>query len=93
MDKLCCCSQGYWQFVADLTKNMLLFLMGLESMCVRTHIITVLLIELAMTKQTPLESNLICGTLNQKPFTLCVVRVYTACLHTNPIMCFVAYRF
>ncbi len=36
-------------------------------------------VELAMTKQTALESNLICGTLNQKLFTQCLVRVYTAC--------------
>ncbi len=40
---------------------------------------TVFLIELAMTKQTALESNLICCTLNQKLFTQCLVRVYTAC--------------
>ncbi len=44
------------------------------SWCVHVHTI-----ELAMTKQTALESNLICGTFNQKLFTQCLARVYTAC--------------
>ncbi len=53
--------------------------------------VTVLLIELAMTKQTALESNLICGTSNQKLSTQCLVRVYTACTllahKSNNVLC------
>ncbi len=49
---------------------------------------TVLLIELAMTNQTALESNLICGTFKSKLFTQCRWLECTLLAHkSNNVLC------